>query len=183
MSLQTLIWLFPIAFMFHDFEELLLGEAWLRKNAPDLRARLQNRLPPALFRQIDAVFGKSTAELAFPISLIFALTALSAVLANLTGSYGFFLIAASSFFLHGFMHIGQAVLLRRYVPAALTSAFIAVPYGIVLFTNLIAGRVVSPLGLLVYFLFAVLLTVPFILVMHAAGDLLYKITLRLLVER
>ncbi len=38
---QTLIWLFPIAFIFHDFEELILGEPWLRKNAGDIKERIK----------------------------------------------------------------------------------------------------------------------------------------------
>ncbi len=40
MAIHTLIWLFPIAFMFHDFEEIILGEPWLRKNAGEIKHRV-----------------------------------------------------------------------------------------------------------------------------------------------
>ncbi|HZH61999.1 MAG TPA: HXXEE domain-containing protein [Metabacillus sp.] len=31
-SLATLLWLFPIAFLLHDFEEILFVEYWFKKN-------------------------------------------------------------------------------------------------------------------------------------------------------
>jgi hypothetical protein len=174
---HTLIWLFPVAFMFHDFEEILFWELWLSKNSDEIK----NRVPAFLAKQVEAIAGKSTAQFSFPVLLIFSLTVLSAFLAVEYGSYGFFLMASGAFFLHGFMHIGQAIFLRRYVPAVITSALIAIPYGLVLYARLINEGTLNLSGLLVYFLFAVVLIVPLILVMHKAGDYLYKRVVRLLV--
>jgi Protein of unknown function with HXXEE motif len=129
---HTLIWLFPIVFMMHDFEEIILGEPWLRKNAGDVRALAEKRVPALLARQIGPVLDKTAAELSFPISLIFGLTVLASFLAAAHGAYGFFLLASGAFFLHGFMHLGQALALRRYVPAVLTSAVFVLPYGLLL---------------------------------------------------
>jgi hypothetical protein len=178
---QTLIWLFPIAFMFHDFEELIFGDPWLRKNAADIRARIQGRVPAFIADQIGTVLEKPAAELAFPVCLIFAMSSLSAFLAAQNGSYGFFLLASGSFFLHGFMHAGQAVMLRRYVPAVITSVVIAIPYGLVLYGRLLGEGIVTLPQLLVYFAFAILLTIPFILVMHRLGSFLYRKSVELLV--
>jgi hypothetical protein len=173
---HTLIWLFPIAFMFHDFEEILFWELWLSKNGAEVR----NRVPAFLTGQVDAIVGKSTAQFAFPVLLIFSLTVLSSFLAVEYESYGFFLMASGAFFLHGFMHIGQAIALRRYVPAAITSALIAIPYGLILYGRLIHERIVSVPGLLVYFLLSIVLIVPLILIMHKVGDVLYKKAVELL---
>jgi len=171
---RTLIWLFPIAFMAHEFEEIILGEPWLRKNGGEVMGKIKNRLPIFLARQIAAVFDKSTAELAFTISLIFALTFISTYLAAQYGRYTFFLLASGTFFLHGFMHLGQAIVLRRYVPAVISSALVVIPYGSILFWRLIAEGLVSMPGLVMIFVLAVALTIPFILVMHFVGDYLYK---------
>ncbi len=180
-DIRTLIWLFPIVFMFHDFEEIILGEPWLKKNGGDILGRMEGRVPPFVARQIGAVFAKPAAELALPVSLIFDLAFLSAFIAVQFGAYGFFLLASGSYFLHGFMHVGQAVLLRRYVPAVISSVVFVIPYGLVLYWRLIGEGIVSVPALLVYFLLDVALTIPFILAMHRVGDFVYKQAARRLV--
>lgn len=177
---QTLIWLFPIAFMLHDFEEIILGELWLRRNAGRIIRGITDRAPQFFVKQIGAVLQKSTSELSLTISLIFGLTILSSFLATEFNIYGPFLLASGIFFLHGFMHAGQAVLLRSYVPAVISSLVIAIPYGLILYPRLIDAGMIDLPGLLIYFFFSVLLAVPFILVMHKIGDKLHPIITRLL---
>lgn len=58
---------------------------------------------------------------------------------------------------------------------------IVIPYGLVLYWRLIKEGIVDVPGLLIYVLLAVVLTIPFILVMHKLGDYLYKKTVRLLI--
>ncbi len=47
-----------------------------------------------------------------------------------------FFVASSLFFLHGFMHIGQVIILRKYEPALITFVLVVIPYGIILFKSL-----------------------------------------------
>ncbi len=180
-DMHTLIWLFPIAFMFHDFEEIILGGPWLRKYAGEIEARIKNRVPVFLAEQIGAVLDKSATELAFPVGLIFSLTFISSFVAVVYEQYGFFLLASGSFFLHGFMHLGQAIALRKYIPAVISSGLIVIPYGLALYWRLIKDGIVDLPGLLTYYLLAVVLTIPFILVMHKVGDYLYRLTVRFLI--
>lgn len=182
MDIHTIIGLFPIAFMLHDFEEIIFGEAWLRKNAGEIRLLVKNRIPAFLAGQIDAVFDKTTSELAFPICLIFSLACLSSFLAIEYDQYGFFLIASAVFFLHGFMHLGQSIILRRYVPAAASSILIVIPYGLGLYRRLINAGIIDITGLLIYLLFSLMIVVPFILVMHKVGDLIYKRLTKFLID-
>lgn len=42
LNVQKLIWLFPIIFIIHDFEEIILIEKWLHHNCH----KLYERLPP-----------------------------------------------------------------------------------------------------------------------------------------
>ncbi len=32
MTLSTLLWLFPVSFMLHDFEEIIRIECWIHRN-------------------------------------------------------------------------------------------------------------------------------------------------------
>ncbi len=178
MDTLTLIWLFPIAFMFHDFEEIIFWELWLKKHGEEVK----RRVPAFLAKPVSIVVEKSTAEASFSIFLIFSLTVLASFLAVRYEKYGFFLLASGAFFLHGFMHLGQAVVLRKYIPAVITSALIVIPYGLILYGRLIQEGVVGMPGLLIYFLFAVILIIPLILVMHKAGDYLYKWAVKLLIN-
>jgi|GEM_PF-6596281 hypothetical protein len=52
-STNTLIWLFPIAFIFHDLEELVFLQPWLKKNAEDIRGSGVPR--PASGRHVAAL--------------------------------------------------------------------------------------------------------------------------------
>ena len=170
----TLIWLFPIAFMVHDFEELILSDAWLGKNASQMKVLIRARFPAAAAGRMCAVMDKSAAELAVPVSLIFLTTCVATFGAAVYRQYGFFVLASELFFLHAFMHIGQAIALRRYVPAVLTSILIIVPYGLILFPHLIAERIVDAPTLLIDEGISVVVAMPFILVMHEIGSFLYR---------
>lgn len=173
MSISTLIWLFPVAFMLHDFEEVILFEPWLKVHAPEIKSRLQGRLPAFMTKQIDVILAKTTPEFALPVCLIFLLTAVSSFVAVEYGRYGFFLAASAAYFLHGFMHIGQAVALRRYVPSLLTSIVVVIPYGCVLYARLLGAGIVTWPGLLLYGLLGLVAIVPLILLMHRLGDRLF----------
>lgn len=166
---HTLIWLFPVVFMFHDFEEIVFWERWLNKHGHEI----QRRLPAFMAKRVGAIVEKSTAQAVFPISLIFSLTALSSFLATEYQIYGPLLFAGGLFFVHGFVHVGQAVALKRYVPAVITSVVFVIPYGLVLCGRLISEGIVGWVGLFVYCLFGAVLMAPFILVVHATGDYVY----------
>ncbi len=171
---ETLIWLFPIVFMLHDFEEILLGERWLRNNADEIRSRIRGRLPGFLVRRVESVLGKTTSELALPILLIFVIVSLSAYLAVDQSVKGLFLLASAAFFVHCFGHMAQAMVLNRYVPGAMTSLVLIAPYGLLLFQRLLDDRVLTRGELAGYFAGGAVLVIPFILLMHALGDFCYR---------
>ena len=175
---HTLVWLFPVAFMFHDFEEITFWELWLNKHGDEVT----RRVPAFLAKQVGVIAGKSTAQCSLSVCLIFSLTVLSSFLATEYDNYSFFLLTSGVFFAHGFMHLGQAIVLRRYVPAVITSALIVIPYGLVLYWRLIGEKIVGLPELFIYFLLGAVLMVPFILVMHKAGDYLYTKAVRLLIH-
>lgn len=122
MKTDTVLWLLPVVFMLHDFEEILMTRAWLRKNSADLRARFSGGRAAALAERFLARQEQlSTAAFALAVAVEFAalsgFTALAAELRLYSAWAGVLLI----FFLHLLMHIGQWIALRRYVPTVLTS--------------------------------------------------------------
>jgi hypothetical protein len=181
LNIDKLIWLFPIVFILHDFEELILFEPWLKKNASDIMQRVKNKVPTWMETQLKVITQKTTIQFAFPICLIYTLTCIASLLAAEYDQYSFFILSSGLFFVHGFMHLGQAILLRRYVPAIITSALVAIPYGAILFWRLLAEGIVDLPSLLIYFAAAILLAIPFILGMHIFGEFTYKKALNLLV--
>ena len=181
-DLYKLIWLFPTAFILHDFEELIFFEPWLKKNASMIMERISGRVPVFLEKQIHAITQKTTTQFALPICLIFLLTWISSLLAAEYGKYSFFLAASGLFFLHGFMHIGQAIFLRRYVPALITSVLIVIPYGSILFWRLLTERIIEPSNLLPLFAISIVIVVPFILFMHVVGEFIYQKMIHLLIS-
>lgn len=48
------IWLFPILFIFHDFEEIIFMRAWINKNRSFLRGRFPV-LAPKMFAHFDPI--------------------------------------------------------------------------------------------------------------------------------
>lgn len=180
-DITILIWLFPIAFMLHDFEELILFEPWLKKNAGIIIERVKNRVPTFLEKRLNRIVSKTTTQFAFPICLIFILTFISSLSAAGFGKYAFFLLASSLFFLHGFVHVGQAIFLRRYIPALITSVLIVIPYGSILFWRLIVTGIVAFPQLVIYLMVSIALGVPFVIGMHMAGDYAYKRVIDILV--
>ncbi len=180
--MNKLIWLFPIAFILHDFEELILFEPWLKKNSETIFKRINHKLPDKIVKQIKTILHKSTSEFALPIALIFILTCISSYLAIEFGKYTFFLLASSLFFLHGFMHLGQAIGMRQYIPAVVTSLLVVIPYGVILFWNLLAAGMVDIPELIIYFLSAIVLAVPFIIGMHFVGEYIYQRVIKLFIE-
>jgi len=178
MAIETWIWLFPLVFMLHDFEELILFEPWLKKNAAFILQRVGGKMPRFARPQIESILHKTTPQFAVPISLIFLLTCTSSFLAAVYAVYPPFFLAAGLFFLHGFMHIGQALLLRRFVPSVGTSILLVIPYGALLLRALLRAGMINLAGMLAYCAAGAVLAVPFILGMHALGEVVYRVLQR-----
>lgn len=176
-QVDVLIWLFPIAFMLHDFEEMVVWESWMSKNGEALAARL----PAAFARTVWKVILKRSEDTSTAILLIFLVTVVSTYVAAQWGHYEALLLTSGMFFVHGFGHFGQALLLRKYVPGVVTSAVIIMPFGAIFFPPLIAAGIVDGPTLLIYFVMGAVVMVPFILGMHMLGGLLHAKLVRLLV--
>jgi hypothetical protein len=169
LSLHTVIWLMPIMFMFHDLEEIVTVEAWLLRNRSDL----ERVLPSRIYKSMEKQFSMETASFAVAVSFMllgvsFATVWAGAVL-DLGGSMLPFSGALAVFFIHAFMHVGQALVLGRYTPGVVTSMLLVLPYSAYAYYRLLSDGLLTwklvLLGLPVGFLLAA----PLLLLGHWVG--------------
>lgn len=120
MNIQTLMMMFPVVFMFHDFEELCFLESWIRKNADDLRNTF-------IGKNWLSLEGYSTAAIGIGIMMMFLFVSTTSILSVIFKWYALFSAAMMVFAIHNLVHIVQPILLRRYIPA-MGSSIITLPY-------------------------------------------------------
>ena len=125
-------------FIFHDFEEIMMIEKWVKKNSN----AIYNRLPKKIADQIIKQFSMSTAQFSVAVMVIFVFVSSSTYLASQymnhapLGNIHFFTIVLLIFFLHAFTHIGQSIFLGSYTPGVFTSIVLILPYSIIKFNTL-----------------------------------------------
>jgi hypothetical protein len=117
MHTNTLIWLFLVVFIVHDFEEIIMMAPWMRKN----RAELERRWPRLAPRMLAVTGGLSTPAFALAVCVLFIAIAAATVAVVEFQLYALWGAMLLVFMLHFVMHIAQWIILRRYVPVIITS--------------------------------------------------------------
>lgn len=128
LDLKTLIWLFPIIFIFHDLEEIITIESSMAANRDNYPKTNFVKLTLRMREKL----GSTAAQLAVSatwILLIISFTALMTAHFSSNGG-GFLLFTAilNLFVLQAFMHIFQTLMFRGYTPGIITSLFLLIPY-------------------------------------------------------
>lgn len=105
--------------MLHEFEEMIMLPAWIRKNEKELSVMF-----PALRTKL--LFLKSPA---FVIAVCeeFIIVSACTIVAITTGSIQPWYICLLAFSLHFMAHVVQFLILRRYIPA-IVSTLLCLPY-------------------------------------------------------
>jgi hypothetical protein len=166
-SITSLIWLFLAAFMLHDFEEIIRIEPWFRKHADDVLTRI----PAALHKDFINLSRMTSSQFAVAVCLEFILFIPVTYLAAERGFYLPFIGFNVMLFIHVFMHVGQAIYVRRVVPGVVTAVLITLPYSLYLFYRLLDANLIDPMDLVYGAPFGLLL-VPIVLAGHRLGELL-----------
>lgn len=117
MQFDDWIWFFPILFMFHDFEEVLFMKTWVAKREGKLLEYFP-KYAPTFLRHFNKV---SQVGFAFAVAVIFVFVSIITITASVFDFYliwlGFFIV----YVLHLVVHLIQAIAVRGYVPALVTS--------------------------------------------------------------
>ncbi|MDC9625191.1 HXXEE domain-containing protein [Clostridioides difficile] len=114
--MEKYIWLFPLLFIFHDMEEITGFGIWLKKN----KSMLDKKYP-----FISKVYENySTEGMAFAVFEEFILCIIFCILTVITENQYVYLLWLGSFIaytLHLVIHIGQSIIIRKYIPSLITS--------------------------------------------------------------
>lgn len=117
MEIETLMWLLPIIFMIHDFEEIIMIKPWAAKNSPEI----QRRFPALASRMLPHLERLSTSSLALAVAEEFVLISTVTYFAVEYELYSVWAGVLLAFFIHLLVHIIQFLLYGKYVPVIVTS--------------------------------------------------------------
>ena len=117
MDFKMIVWLLPIVFMFHDFEEIIFFKSWITKNKETLSEKF-----PKLSKRFFVRFENLSVQ-AFSLAVAEEFVLLSAItiLSIVFESYLLWLGIFMGFFIHLFVHLIQWIVFRKYIPAIYTS--------------------------------------------------------------
>lgn len=169
-DIQTLIWLFPIIFVFHDFEEIIMLESWIAKS----RDKIKKALPIRMANKVLEQFSMTTAQMAAAVLIVFLFVSSSTFMASqyvtegAGGSTRFFIVVVLVFFIHVFTHAGQSILFRSITPGVITSIFLVLPYSLIMLNALLDHNIID-WGTILFCLPFVLLAIPIVLAAHWIG--------------
>lgn len=112
-----LIWLFPILFIFHDFEEIIFMQVWISKN----KNYLCDRFPKVCKKLLPHFENITTSSFALGVAEEFIIISIITVISYAMSWYDLWIGLFIAFTFHLLIHCFQAVILRKYVPAIVTS--------------------------------------------------------------
>ena len=124
------IWIFPVLFIFHDMEEVIGMKKFMERN----REEIIRRYP--FTQRILAIYRKGTSTEAFALGVYEEFLVLIAIcaLVELTGAewaMGIWFGGLVGFTVHLVIHLLQAIAIRKYIPAIITS-ILALPPSVLL---------------------------------------------------
>lgn len=111
--MKEIIWLFPVIFMFHEMEEIIGFRFWLREN----KAMLCEKYPK-IAKEYEY---HSTEGFALAVFEEYILCLLISAVAVCSGWYGLWFGGFIAYGIHLIIHIGQLIVIRKYIPVLATS--------------------------------------------------------------
>lgn len=121
-ELELIVSLFPIIFMLHEFEEIIGFKPWVVKDGLWIAKKF-----PKAAKQITLYERLSVPAFALAVLEEFVLVGLVTVLALTLQWYSAWIAVFMGFSLHILMHIGQWIVVGKYIPIAVTS-LLSLPY-------------------------------------------------------
>jgi len=157
MSYRDLLWMFPILFIIHDFEEIIFFKSFFKKNKTYLLIK---------FPQGSNFYHSiSTESFAIGVLIQFIMVSMLTFVSILTGQYIFWLGTFIAFAVHLVIHLVQAIFIKRYTPALLTS-ITTLPISIYMITYFFNTLHINLLSLSKYSILAIILVGLNLLVIH-----------------
>lgn len=173
LDLKTVIWFFPIVFIFHDLEEIITIESSM--------AATKSKYPKTTFVELTVrmreKLGSTAAQLAVSatwILLIISFTAWMTAHSSLNrGNFLLYTAILNLFILQVMMHIVQSIFFKGYTPGIITALFLLIPYCLIAYSSLFeSGLIDWP------FIFASLPVSLIMILVFLVGNLLGRYFIR-----
>ena len=116
-DMKLIIWLFPILFIFHDFEEIIFIQSWIHKN----KRYLVDKFPMLSKKLLPHFESITTSSFALGVAEEFVLISIITIASYVMNWYGLWVGLFIAFALHLVIHCFQTLIVRKYVPAIVTS--------------------------------------------------------------
>jgi len=172
-SIYMIVWLFPVLFLIHDFEEILTVKGFMSRNKEQIVSLLSPKIGGFVQRQFDLTTVQFSVSVAFVFIFVTSSTYLATHNNFAEGALRYFFIIVTVFFIHVFTHVGQALILRAYAPGVITSVLIILPYTSYVLFRLFREHIIDWNFALVNIPF-ILLALPIILGTHSIARRLVK---------
>jgi hypothetical protein len=145
--------------MFHDFEEVIFMKAWISRN----RQYLEKQFPKMSKRFLNHFDNITTSAFALGVAEEFILISIITIAAYVTNWYNLWLGLFMAFTVHLVIHCLQALIMKKYIPAVVTS-IICLPICIYIIRNSI--NLFSVDTVLWYFVFGFIIMVVNLFILH-----------------
>ena len=119
MKSDILLWLFPIIFMIHEFEEIILMRWWLGKNKAIILSKYPN-LGKRVLQKFELI---STETFSLMVAEEFLIVSFVVLFSVFTSNYNLYVGLLVAYFIHLLTHLTQTVLIRKYTPGIITTFF------------------------------------------------------------
>lgn len=166
-DIKIMVWLFPILFIFHDFEEIIFMQSWVSKN----RGYLCERFPTLSKRLLPHFDNITTSSFAFGVAEEFILISIVAVVSYVTNWYILWVGLFIAFTLHLVIHCLQTLIVRKYVPAIITS-IICLPICIYIIKHVVKSFQLDTV--ILYSILAFIVMVVNLVLIHKGMDIFSK---------
>ena len=112
-SLDLLVWLLPVMFLLHDFEEIILVGVWKQKYRKILNRLSTKKQPYSHFRNTDSF--------SMAIAVLFLIIVVIGLLSIITKNYIIWYGTFFTFTAHFLVHIVLTLRFKHFVPGIITS--------------------------------------------------------------
>lgn len=123
-TFDLIVYLLPIVFILHEFEEIIFLKPWLERNKTWIGRKF-----PRFEKALTGMANLSPSAFTFIVAEEFILVSLATVAAFVFHVYYPWLAVLLVFSLHAAIHLAQGLALRRYVPV-ITTSILSLAYGI-----------------------------------------------------
>ena len=123
-TMNFIVWMLPIIFMIHDFEEIIMAEVWGKRYREEINTAWPKRQPFGL----DYIHNCQTPTFSIGVEVEFLLFSLISLFSIIFQSYFLWYGAFLGVILHMvFIHMLMCARFKNYVPGVITSAIFLLP--------------------------------------------------------